>query len=304
MGLLRTVYAKLFLYDPQAENDMKPSTTDLIQRAANDILQSKHAIALTGAGISTESGIPDFRGPDGIWTRNPELEQKAYEAYRDFNDDPKKWWIDQLEGPVNIIEEWGKATPNAGHFALAELEKTKHLKGILTQNIDNLHQKAGSKIVVDYHGNIFKLRCLNCNSRYPLEKYDVEQMKMKGELPPRCKSCGDPLKPDVVYFGEPIPADVSSESEQEAYQCDLMMVCGTSAVVYPFAGLPILASGKQRSSLDSFLNFGLQPNTPAVIFEINDEPTPLTREGISSYLIQGKTGEILPQIVAAVRAKA
>ena len=281
---------------------MKPSTTDLIQRAADDILQAKYAVALTGAGISTESGIPDFRGPDGIWTKNPELEQKAYEAYNDFRVDPQKWWGDQLDGPVNILDEWGKATPNLGHLALTELEKAKRLKRVLTQNIDNLHQKAGSKNVIDYHGNIFKLRCLNCNSRYPVEKFDTKQLKQSGQLPPRCKACGDALKPDVVYFGEPIPSDVSFESEQAAFQCDLMLVCGTSAVVYPFASLPILASGKQRSSLESFLNFGLQANTPAIVIEINNEPTPLTQEGISNYLIQGKTGEILPQIVSAVQA--
>ncbi len=282
---------------------MKLSTTDLIQRAADDILRAKHTVALTGAGISTESGIPDFRGPDGIWTKNPELEQKAYEAYNDFRVDPQKWWIDQLDGPVNILDEWGKARPNLGHLALTELEKVKQLQRVLTQNIDNLHQKAGSKNVIDYHGNIFKLRCLNCNSRFPAEKFDAKQLQQMGQLPPRCGSCGDPLKPDVVYFGEPIPSDVSSESEQEAYKCDLMLVCGTSAVVYPFASLPILASGKQRSSLESFLNFGLQPNTPAIVVEINNEPTPLTQEGISDYLIQGKTGEILPQIVAAVQSR-
>ena len=282
---------------------MKPSTTDLIQQAAEDILRAKHVVALTGAGISTESGIPDFRGPDGIWTKNPELEQKAYEAYNDFRVDPKKWWVDQLEEPVNILDEWGKATPNLGHLALTELEKTKRLKRVLTQNIDNLHQKAGSKNVIDYHGNIFKLRCLNCNSRYPVEKFEIDHLQQSDQLPPRCRSCGDPLKPDVVYFGEPIPSDVSSESELEAYKCDLMLVCGTSAVVYPFASLPILASGKQRSSLESFLNFGLKPNIPAIVIEINNEPTPLTQEGISDYLIQGKTGEILPQIVKAVQAR-
>ena len=107
---------------------------------------------------------------------------------------------------------------------------------------------------------------------------------------------------DVVYFGEPIPADVSSASEQEAFKCDLMLVCGTSAVVYPFADLPVIASGKGRSTLESFLNFGLKPNIPAVIIEINSEPTPLTFAGVSDYLIQGKTGEILPQIVTAVQA--
>jgi NAD-dependent deacetylase len=282
---------------------MKNSMVDLIQRAANEIMQSNHAIALTGAGFSTESGIPDYRGPEGIWTRHPELELKAYEAYEDFQRDPKKWWIDQLNGPVNLIQVWGKAKPNPGHLALVELEETNQLKRVLTQNIDNLHQIAGSKKVIDYHGNITKLRCLTCNNRYPVEQYDFESMKNDNRLPPRCKSCGDPLKPDVVYFGEPIPPDVSTQSEQEAFQCDLMMICGTSAVVYPFAGLPIIALGKQRSSLNSLFTFGLKSKSPAVIIEINNEPTPLTHKGISDYLIQGKTGEILPQIVSAVRDK-
>lgn len=119
---------------------MSVSTEDLIQKTAEEILISKYAVALTGAGISTESGIPDFRGPDGLWTKNPELERKAYEAFRDFSTDPKKWWLDQLEGPVDMVAEYGKATPNPGHLALAELEKMKRLKRVLTQNIDNGHQ--------------------------------------------------------------------------------------------------------------------------------------------------------------------
>ena len=112
------------------------------------------------------------------------------------------------------------------------------------------------------------------------------------------------MKPDVVYFGEPIPGDVSSESHDEAVKCDLMMVCGTSAVVFPFAELPFIASGKRRSTLETFLSYGLTINTPAKIIEINADPTPLTKEGISDYLIQGKTGEILPRIVAAIKEMA
>ena len=273
---------------------------DLIQAAADALLTSKHAIALTGAGMSTESGIPDFRGPDGLWTKNPELEQKAYEAYETFKRNPRTFWIEQLESSVNLVKEWGKAEPNAGHVALAELEKMKRLKRVLTQNIDNLHQRAGSRRVIDYHGNISKLRCIKCQKRYPTDQYDMEQLKEADQLPPRCNSCGDPVKPDVVYFGEPIPGDVAQESQQEAQSCDLMLICGTSAVVYPFASLPLIAAGRRRNTLDTFLSFGLKPYTPATIIEINAEPTPLTHEKISNYLIQGKTGEILPKIMEAV----
>lgn len=281
---------------------MTDTIEDLIKRAAVDLKTARHAIALSGAGISTESGIPDFRGPDGIWTKNPELEQKAYDAFLSFKLDPRAWWIEQLEAPVNLIEEWGKAWPNKGHQALAELEKLKQLKLVITQNIDNLHQRAGSKRVLDYHGNVFKLRCLNCNRRDPLEKFNLMKLKRKEKLPPLCKSCGHALKPDVVYFGESIPQDVSFESEQQARICDLMMVCGTSAVVYPFAGLPKTASGKERrSTLDAFFDMGLNREPDATIIEINNEPTPLTHEGISDYFIQGNTGDILPRIVSALK---
>jgi len=282
---------------------MKKTIDDLIERAAQDILASSYAVALTGAGFSTESGIPDFRGPDGIWTKNPELEKRAYEDYDRFRDDPKQWWHEQLELAINLITEWGKAEPNPGHHALVALEQAGFLKRILTQNVDNLHQKAGSKIVIDYHGNIDKLRCPHCNRRYPRIDFDLEAMKETGQLPPRCKTCGDPIKPDVVYFGEPIPPDVASESEDEALRCDLMLLAGTSAVVYPFAGLPILASGRQRSAFESMLFPGRQPKKQTTLIEINAEPTALTEGGISDYLIQGKTGEILPRIVERINRK-
>lgn len=275
-------------------------TEDLIKQAATEIKNARYAIALSGAGISTDSGIPDFRGPNGIWTKNPELEQKAYDAFLTFKSDPRSWWIDQLEAPVNLIEEWGKARPNSGHLALADLEKRKQLKWVITQNIDSLHQKAGSKRVIDYHGNIFKLRCLNCNRRYPVEKFNLIKLQQKEKLPPCCKSCRNPLKPDVVYFGEAIPPDVAAESELQAKKCDLMIVCGTSAVVYPFAGLPQTASGKRRTTLDSFFVTNTDKGPDAIIIEVNNEPTPLTQEGITDIFIQGNTSELLPRIISAV----
>ena len=255
---------------------------DLIERVANDIVNSKHIIALTGAGMSTESGIPDFRGPKGIWTTDKKAEAKAYERYDLFLKDPKLYW-DEMSGKEGthgaFYKELRKAEPNPGHCALAELERLGFLKCVITQNMDGLHPKAGSKNVVEYHGSVHKLRCHSCGLRYGLDEVSMEN------LPPYCK-CGEAMKYDVVHFKEPIPFDVMEKAEREALECDLMLICGTSAVVYPFANLPRVAK------------LGYGPS--ARVIEINAEPTPLTREGISDYFIQGKTGEVLPQIVKIV----
>lgn len=253
----------------------------LVERVARDLVNSSYAIALTGAGISTESGVPDFRGPSGIWTKDPEAERKAYQVYQDFLSDPKEYWEERLNSPP-LLGDLGKIEPNPGHYALADLEKMGILKQVITQNVDNLHRKAGNKNVLEYHGNAFKLRCISCNARFDYEEYDLER------LPPLCKKCGGVIKPDIVYFGEPIPSDVARQSLEEAWKCDLMLICGTSAVVHPFANLPRSArrKGAERKSV--------------TIIEINAEPTPLTTEKISDYLIQGRTGEILPRIVTCV----
>ena len=250
---------------------------DLIKRAARDLVESKYAIALTGAGMSTESGIPDFRGPKGIWTTNKEAEAKAYQRYELFLNNPRAYWEEMLgvQGTYGTFyEEIRQAKPNPGHYALAELEALGILKCVITQNIDGLHKKARNKRVLEYHGSVHVLRCISCGSRLAREEVSLD------ELPPLCQ-CGAALKYDVVHFTEPIPSDVMEESEKEASRCDLMLICGTSAVVYPFASLPRMArfhSGNVK------------------IIEINADPTPLTHEGISDYLIQGKTGAVLPRI--------
>lgn len=255
----------------------------LIERAARDLADSKYAIALTGAGISTESGIPDFRGPSGVWTRNPEAETRAYRGYERFLDDPKAWWEERLTSP-GLLGDLEKVIPNPGHYALADLEKMGILKCVITQNVDGLHEKAGAKNVLEYHGSAFKLRCTSCTLRFRRDDFDLERLLRENQLPPHCPKCGGAIKTDGVAFGEPIPADVAHQSLEEALKCDLMLICGTSAVVYPFADLPRIA--RQRT---------------VTIIEVNAEPTPLTREEISDYLIQGKTGEILPQIVKEVK---
>jgi NAD-dependent deacetylase len=256
---------------------------DLIDRAASDLISSKYAVALTGAGISTESGISDFRGPNGIWTTNREAEAKAYERYGLFQRDPKSYWEEVLglKGTYGAFyNDLKKVNPNPGHYALAGLEELGLLKCVITQNIDGLHVKSGSRNVIEYHGSVHKLRCPSCGSRFEFGTISMDN------LPPYCK-CGGAMKYDIVHFNEPIPFDVVEKAEKEALECDLMLICGTSAVVYPFAGLPRAAKvGYKRSTK---------------IVEVNAEPTPLTHEGISDYFIQGKTGEVLPQIVETVR---
>lgn len=255
---------------------------DSIEEVAKVLAESKYGVALTGAGVSTESGIPDFRGPSGIWTKDPEAERRAYEVYDRFLKNPVEYWKETVKSPFREIIE--SAKPNPSHYALAELEKMGILKCIITQNIDNLHQKAGSKNVIDFHGNISKLRCLNCRRRYPRHSFDIHRLLMENRVP-LCE-CSYPLKSDVVHFNEPIPEDVYKRSIEETIKCDVMIVAGTSAVVYPAAQLPRIAKNKPL---------------PAVIIEINAEPTPLTAEGISDYFMRGKTGEILPRIVEEIK---
>lgn len=258
----------------------------LIGRAARDLVSSKYAIALTGAGISTESGIPDFRGPSGVWTLNPEAERRAFRGYQEFIQDSEGWWKRMLTSPrQDSLGDIGEAMPNVGHYSLAELEKMGIIKCTITQNVDALHEKAGAKNLLEYHGSVAKFRCVSCGTRFRRDEFDLQKLLEEDQLPPRCPKCQGIIKTDGVFFGEPIPGDVAERSLEEAWRCDLMLICGTSAVVYPFANLPRIA--KQRGVV--------------TIIEVNAEPTPLTEEGISDYLIQGKTGEILPKILEEVK---
>lgn len=259
---------------------MEDVRKDLVKNAAKDLVNSNYAIALTGAGISTESGIPDFRGPSGVWTRNPEAERRAYRSYERFLEDPKVWWEERLTAP-SLLGDLEKVMPNSGHYALAELEKIGILKCVITQNVDGLHKKAGSRYVLEYHGSVLKLRCTSCNGRFKQDEFDLQRLMRENRLPPLCPKCKGVVKMDGVAFGEPIPHDVAQQSLDEARKCDLMLICGTSAVVYPFADLPRVA----------------RQGGKVTIIEVNADPTPLTEMGVSDYLIRGKTGEILPKIV-------
>lgn len=242
----------------------------LIEQAARDLLSSRWAVALTGAGISVESGIPDFRSPGGLWSRFDPMEYAHIDSFRR---NPEKVW----EMIKEMLELTTQAKPNPAHLALAELEEMGLLKAVITQNVDGLHQRAGSKEVIEYHGNHDWLVCIDCGWRRSALDLKPE------EIPPRCENCGSIMKPDVVFFGEPIPWRAQVRALEEAQRCDLMLVIGTSAVVYPAADLPRIAKAHG-----------------AKVIEVNLEPTVLT-ETFSDYLIQGKAGEILPEIVKEVK---
>jgi NAD-dependent deacetylase len=202
-----------------------------IERAAELILSADYVVALTGAGVSVESGIRPFRGPGGLWTERGE---PSMDGWTRFKMDPRAYWERRLDprrrsGFGGSLAEAG---PNPGHVALAELEGMGLVKALITQNIDNLHVEAGSVNVIEIHGNAKKLRCVECNARFPREGFDLSV------LPPVCPDCGGVVKGDTVMFGEPIPAKVLRACFEETERSDCMLVVGTSGVVFPAASLP------------------------------------------------------------------
>lgn len=242
-----------------------------VDEVAKKILQKKEIVVLTGAGISTESGIPDFRSEDGIWSRYDFTEYATIDAL--------------LKNPVKVygffkefIEPLQNANPNPAHLALARLEELGIVKAVITQNIDNLHQKAGSKKVVELHGNALKARCMGCKKMYTYEDLKSDRYG----YPPVCPECKNLIKPDVILFGEMLPESELKEAYQLSISAKLMLVIGTSGTVAPASGLPNLA---KRSGAD--------------IVEINVEPTIITRS-LTDYFLQGRAGEIMTQLLKKI----
>src|SRR3954453_11634413 len=203
-----------------------------VERPADPVRAPRPCVVLTGAGISTESGIPDFRSPTGIWARYDPMDYATIDA---FLADPEKVW-DFYGKRLNVLQE---AEPNAGHRALAQLEERGWVKAVITQNIDRLHERAGSRALVEVHGSIRTSSCLSCGAVLPFD--EVVQL-----LPvPHCPACGRVLKPDVVMFGEFLPAAQIARAEQLAREAEVILFVGSSLEVYPVAGLPLetLANG-------------------------------------------------------------
>jgi NAD-dependent deacetylase len=246
-------------------------------RAAELLVTSRYTIAMTGAGVSVESGIPPFRGPGGLWTKHGE---PPMDGYQRFLADPTAYWVQRLTAPSEIVEAVAQARPNAGHHALVELEQIGVLHYLITQNIDNLHRAAGHHKVAEIHGNAQLLRCIGCSQRFANEAIPLSL----DDLPPRCPSCYGIVKADTVHFGEPIPPDVLEVCFRETRRADCMLVAGTSALVYPAASFPQMV--KQRGGY---------------LIEVNLDDTPLTP--LADCSLQGPFGEILPTLVEQVRAK-
>ncbi|MFQ5872729.1 MAG: NAD-dependent deacetylase [Dehalococcoidia bacterium] len=248
-----------------------------IARAVEIVSDAHYPVALVGAGMSVESGIPPFRGPGGLWTRYGEPDMRGYQR---FLEDPRKWWLDQLkaEGPIaEFRETFRKARPNPGHLALAEMEAMGYMKCIITQNVDNLHQEAGSQHVAEIHGNSTKLRCIGCSARWSRTEFEIE------EYPPLCPNCGGIVKDDTVMFGEPIPFDVMALCEAETSRCDCMLLIGTTAEVYPAAGFPTT----------------VRANGGALI-EVNPYETVISHQ--CDVTLRAPSGQVLPKIMDGIKS--
>ena len=196
-----------------------------------DMLQSaKHAVVLTGAGISTLSGIPDFRGKDGIYKRKDFDGNRLFDI-SEFHRDPSYYYIHARD----FIYNMDSVEPNIIHLQLARLEKMGIIHAIITQNIDLLHQRAGANHVLELHGSLKTHTCMKCKHKMPIDEI---LSALKTQQVPKCDKCGGVMKPDVVFFGEALPADVLAEAEEEASNADLMLILGSSLTVYPAAGVP------------------------------------------------------------------
>jgi len=243
-----------------------------VRRAADILSSARRGLALTGAGVSAESGIPTFRGEGGLWKQYDPVKVASIEY---FMADPSAYWkVSKDRGRIALA-----ARPNPGHHALAALEAKGHVTAVVTQNTDGLHQESGSRNVIEIHGSSRTVQCLDCGAGEP--RGDV-QARLDVEMPPRCKVCGGTfLKPTVVLFGEPMPQAAVARALALAREADVVLVVGSSLVVYPAADIPLVA-----------LRSG------ARMIVINAEPTPFDR--LAEVVIHGRSGEVLPEIVRLI----
>jgi NAD-dependent deacetylase len=250
-----------------------PRPDDVLQTAARVLARSARLAVFTGAGVSKESGIPTFREPEtGLWAKYDPMQLATPEAYRE--DPAFVWgWYEHRFGATAAAE------PNPGHLAIAELERLLPKVVVITQNIDGLHQQAGSSQVIELHGSMQSFRCID--GRH--SGYHWEDFADQDEKPPRCPECGDYLRPEVVWFGEGLPPDAFNAAQRLSAACDVMLIVGTSGVVYPAAAMPMIAK-----------------EAGATVIDVNPERDALSQT--CDLFLRGPGGEVLPELVLAVRA--
>ncbi len=245
----------------------------MLEQVKSWIQEAKRIVVLTGAGISTDSGIPDFRGPQGVWTRNPVAEKMSNIHYYLADAEVRKAsWQNRLTSPA-----WS-AKPNPGHLALVELEKRRKLHALITQNIDELHQLAGNsaELVIEVHGSMRRFVCWGCGMRGPMQV--VLERVRAGEEDPKCNDCGGILKSDTISFGQNLVPDVIDRAMRVAGEADLFFAVGTSLQVYPIAG-----------------TFDLARSAGAKTVIMNAQPTPFDDQ--ADAVLPGSISELLPSLV-------
>lgn len=262
------------------DRDREPSpvtsrrkVVDSYKEIARIIREKKNVVAFTGAGISVEAGIPAFRGGQGLWEKYDPME---YAQIDSFVRHPEKVWT-MLRDMGSIILA---AAPSPAHMALGALERDGLLNAVITQNVDGLHQLAGNGNVIEYHGNHRRMKCPGCSAVKPFTEESLAVLPY-----PVCENCGSPFKPDVVFFGEQIPLAAMVKANEEAARCRVMIIIGTSGVVYPAAEIPFMTA-----------------SNGATIIEINVAPTPFT-SSITNHFLEGGSSTIMPAIAEELGLK-
>ena len=246
---------------------------DTLKNLASRIKDSQHLVAFTGAGISAECGIPTYRGTDGLWNK---YDSNRYANISYFLKDPSYYWNFFREVRYPMLK---RSKPGQGHLALAEMEVLGYLEAVITQNIDGLHQEAGSSSVVELHGTTRTISCMGCSRKFTLEEAFE---RLKHTCPPLCTDCQGKLRPDVVFFGEALNPQTLASAFKKTEQCDFLLVVGSSLVVYPAAAIP------QKARQNG-----------AFLAIINKEETALDHE--ADAVVHGEAGSVLPQIVCNLK---
>ena len=249
-----------------------------IRMVADMIVNADKVVVFTGAGVSTESGIPDFRGPDGLWTK-VDPDDFTIGSFLRSAEIRRRMWSFLLEGGL-----FTDAKPNKAHYAIAELEKVGKLSCVITQNVDDLHQKAGNspETVYELHGNTRRAKCLGCGECYPMEEIR-QKLSAKVDICP-CERCQGILKPDAVFFGEALPEETLINATDHSRNCDILIVIGSSLVVYPAAYMPMYAK-----------------MAGAKLVIINNAPTPY--DSAADIIINDSAGEVMARIMGEVKKR-